>query len=89
MAEVEGAASEVTPLEAEDEAGEAAEAKVVAAQAASLEAKKEAAAETLRESRDELARSESEADDKRAQAKPGEGEEVLKGEEVRHHGHRD
>ncbi len=44
--------------------------------------KKESAAETLREHREELSRLELEADEKRDAAKQGDGEEVLKGEEV-------
>ena len=51
-------------------------------QAAIIARKKEAAAETLRAVREELAQAEAEVQEKRDLAKQGDGEEVLKGEEV-------
>jgi intraflagellar transport protein 81 len=52
-------------------------------QAAIIARKKEAAAEALREAREELHNQEVEASEKRAQARQGDGEEVLKGEEFK------
>ena len=51
-------------------------------QAAIIAHTKEAAAETLREVRDDLSRQDNEAEEKRSQARQGDGEEVLKGDEV-------
>ena len=51
-------------------------------QATIISRKKESAAEQLRESRDELGKMEVEIEEKREAAKQGDGEEVLKGDEV-------
>ena len=52
-------------------------------QASIIARKKEGAASTLQETREELVKLEMEAEEKRSQVKQGDGEEVLKGEEVR------
>ena len=52
-------------------------------QATIISRKKESAAEALREARDDLQRMEMEINDKREAATQGDGEEVLKGDEVR------
>lgn len=54
-------------------------------QAAIIARKKEAAAEHLREAREDLHQHETEVSEKRSQVRQGDGEEVLKGEEVRGH----
>ena len=51
-------------------------------QATIIARKKESAAEALREARDELHRMEGEIKEKREAANQGDGEEVLKGDEV-------
>jgi len=52
-------------------------------QAAIIARKKEAAAETLHKVREELSQANIEVEEKRGLAKQGDGEEILKGEEVR------
>ena len=51
-------------------------------QASIIQRKKEAAATSLQEAREELFHLENEAEEKRNQVKQGDGEEVLKGDEV-------
>ena len=52
-------------------------------QAAIIARKKEAAAEALQEAREEMSHVEQETNEKRQQAQQHDGEEVLKGEDVR------
>ena len=55
---------------------------ILRAQASIIQRKKEGAATQLQEAREELFQLEQEAEEKRNQVKLGDGEEVLKGEEV-------